>query len=294
MIIDCPGYGYKAQVEWMDNLGSLFSTRSKSIKLALLLIDPSHGIKSNDLEVIKLLDMMKVRYQIVLTKCDRVEKDISTRVLNATEIIIRTTEHCLPFPFPVSVKQNKGLGTLRHSLLSAAGIDTSNWLPIEAALKDGRIKGMYNTLYYDDLAGPVSSKDKSSSSSASQSQEVSDEEDEEYDEEEEEEEDELSQQPPQIKYKIKSRLRSKISEKPKEQVEEFEEHEEEEEEEEPTTKQQKSTGEVLAEKKKQQADALEDPEDFGSSEEDLQKQIEELRNKVEELKMKSWNKINKN
>ncbi|XP_004349393.2 GTPase EngB [Capsaspora owczarzaki ATCC 30864] len=127
-VVDCPGYGYRAQEEWMDNLGTMLSTRS-TIRQVLLLIDPMHGLKTTDLEVMQLLEELEKPFQIVFTKSDRMDGKLDMAVMRATEIIARQTTHCMPFPFPVSVLQNKGLGVLRHSILRALDVNKDNWRP---------------------------------------------------------------------------------------------------------------------------------------------------------------------
>ena len=76
-IVDLPGYGYaKAPLhevkKWQKLVFSYMSGR-RNLKRIFLLIDIRHGIKSNDIEIMNLLDEAAVNYQIIFTKCDKIK-----------------------------------------------------------------------------------------------------------------------------------------------------------------------------------------------------------------------------
>ena len=76
-IVDLPGYGYaKAPLnevqKWQELVFSYMSGR-RNLKRIFLLIDIRHGIKSNDIEIMNLLDEAAVNYQIIFTKCDKIK-----------------------------------------------------------------------------------------------------------------------------------------------------------------------------------------------------------------------------
>ena len=76
-IVDLPGYGYaKAPLhevkKWQKLVFSYMSGRP-NLKRIFLLIDIRHGIKSNDIEIMNLLDEAAVNYQIIFTKCDKIK-----------------------------------------------------------------------------------------------------------------------------------------------------------------------------------------------------------------------------
>ncbi len=76
-IVDLPGYGYaRAPLyevqKWQKLIYSYMSGR-RNLKRIFLLIDIRHGIKSNDIEIMNLLDEAAVNYQIIFTKCDKIK-----------------------------------------------------------------------------------------------------------------------------------------------------------------------------------------------------------------------------
>ncbi len=79
-IVDLPGYGYaKAPLyevkKWQKLIYSYMSGR-RNLKRIFLLIDIRHGIKSNDIEIMELLDEAAVNYQIIFTKCDKIKGQV--------------------------------------------------------------------------------------------------------------------------------------------------------------------------------------------------------------------------
>ncbi len=79
-IVDLPGYGYaKAPLyevkKWQKLIYSYMSGR-RNLKRIFLLIDIRHGIKSNDIEIMELLDKAAVNYQIIFTKCDKIKGQV--------------------------------------------------------------------------------------------------------------------------------------------------------------------------------------------------------------------------
>lgn len=75
MLVDLPGYGFaevpaKVKQQW-EILISHYLKTSPNLKLVNILIDARRGIKSNDMEVIKLLLSYNKNFQIVLTKSDK-------------------------------------------------------------------------------------------------------------------------------------------------------------------------------------------------------------------------------
>ncbi|MEX0582033.1 MAG: ribosome biogenesis GTP-binding protein YihA/YsxC [Sneathiella sp.] len=74
-LVDLPGHGYaKASKEkidiWTDLVNSYLKGRS-TLRRVLLLIDARHGLKVTDREVMDMLDIAAVSYQIILTKVDK-------------------------------------------------------------------------------------------------------------------------------------------------------------------------------------------------------------------------------
>lgn len=75
-LVDLPGYGYakapeKLVKQWQAVLKDYLRGRP-NLRRVFLLVDARHGLKKEDLEMMKLLDDSAVVYQIVLTKIDKI------------------------------------------------------------------------------------------------------------------------------------------------------------------------------------------------------------------------------
>lgn len=88
-LVDLPGYGYakasKKDIEtWNRNTRNYLLGRIE-LQRVFLLIDARHGIKSTDIESMKVFDEAGVNYQIILTKTDKISKKELEKVLADTE-----------------------------------------------------------------------------------------------------------------------------------------------------------------------------------------------------------------
>ena len=82
-LVDLPGYGYaqapeKLVRQWQEILKAYFRGRP-NLRRVFLLIDSRHGIKKEDAEIMKMLDVAAVPYQIILTKADKISSDELTK-----------------------------------------------------------------------------------------------------------------------------------------------------------------------------------------------------------------------
>jgi GTP-binding protein len=73
-MVDMPGYGYAAAAKekvagWTRLIRAYLRGRANLARVYVL-VDSRHGLKELDLEVLKLLDVAAVSYQVVLTKAD--------------------------------------------------------------------------------------------------------------------------------------------------------------------------------------------------------------------------------
>ncbi len=111
-IVDMPGYGYarvsKSRVKAWTALIRDYLRGRASLKRVFLLIDSRHGIKPNDLEIMKLMDTAAVSYQIVLTKADKIKARELDQVIEAVGKIM--SKHPAAYPFIIATSARKGLG----------------------------------------------------------------------------------------------------------------------------------------------------------------------------------------
>ena len=74
VVMDMPGYGKGAQAEWGVHIMKYLEKR-RQLKRVFLLIDAEHSVKETDKQIIKNLQDLRVPFQVVLSKVDRVLLD---------------------------------------------------------------------------------------------------------------------------------------------------------------------------------------------------------------------------
>ena len=123
-VVDLPGYGYakasKADIARWTKLTRAFLFGRASLRRVFLLIDSRHGIKSNDLELMAMLDETAVTYQIVLTKVDKLKKGEQEKVFAKTEAIIAKRPAAFPALIATSSEKKNGLDILRAEIATLA------------------------------------------------------------------------------------------------------------------------------------------------------------------------------
>lgn len=121
--VDMPGYGYakapKALVDSWNDLLKLYLKGRFQLQRVFLLIDARHGLKPNDLEIMKLLDDAAVTYQIILTKVDKISSN-ALEVLKET-IVAKMSKHPALFPqiLETSVLKNIGREQVQEAFYQA-------------------------------------------------------------------------------------------------------------------------------------------------------------------------------
>lgn len=122
-LVDLPGYGYakvsKTQVaEWTDLAMDYLRGRA-NLRRVMLLIDGRRGIKDNDREVMKMLDVAAVSHQIVLTKCDKLKTDEFKAVVERTVAEVKTHVAAHPKIMLTAALKDKGITDLRTEIWAA-------------------------------------------------------------------------------------------------------------------------------------------------------------------------------
>ena len=111
-LVDLPGYGYakapeKTVRQWQAVLKTYLRGRP-NLRRVFLLIDSRHGIKDEDLEIMKMLDISAVPYQIVLTKTDKISVAELSNVSELTNQEI--SKHAAALPDIISTSSEKKIG----------------------------------------------------------------------------------------------------------------------------------------------------------------------------------------
>jgi len=124
VLVDLPGYGFarvsKETVRQWTDLVSLYLEGRTSLKRVLLLVDARHGLKDSDRELLKMLDITAVSYQIVLTKADCLKPGPLAARLRETEDEARAHGAAHPEILVTSARDGVGMAELRAHLAALA------------------------------------------------------------------------------------------------------------------------------------------------------------------------------
>lgn len=119
-LVDMPGYGYaeapQQQVKSWTNLIKNYLRGRVSLKRVYLLIDARHGIKENDREMMKMLDLTAVSYQIVLTKIDKVSAVVAKTLKDQIEKDLLQHPAAFPYTIVTSAVKDVGIAELRAAM----------------------------------------------------------------------------------------------------------------------------------------------------------------------------------
>lgn len=119
-LVDLPGYGYAQAPEkmvqsWTRMVHAYLRGRVQLCRV-FLLIDARHGIKEVDLKIMKMLDAAAVSYQIILTKCDKISRIESDKVLQKAHEIGKTHVACYPEIIVTSSEKNINIDLVRAEI----------------------------------------------------------------------------------------------------------------------------------------------------------------------------------
>ncbi|KAG0325827.1 hypothetical protein BG000_001655 [Podila horticola] len=118
-LVDMPGYGWKSRDEWGGMILDYLKTRT-NLRRIYILVDPSHGLKESDQQIMKLLDSSGLSYQVVLTKMDRLSKTKYSAAKAEIEAeLVKDAICCFPMVLGVSSKTKDGLDELRAAIVKA-------------------------------------------------------------------------------------------------------------------------------------------------------------------------------
>lgn len=120
-IVDMPGYGFakapKTTVEKWTRLVFSYLRGRSTLRRVFLLIDARHGLKKNDLDVMAMLDVAAVSYQIVLTKADKIKVPALEKLKDATKQQIIKRPASFPVVLATSSQKYEGLDELRAEIM---------------------------------------------------------------------------------------------------------------------------------------------------------------------------------
>ena len=115
-LLDLPGYGFaksghSRKKDWGSLLGKYFENR-EALKAVLIFMDIRHPLKPIDFEMINLCENFKVTYVPVLTKSDKVSKNILIKTIQQVSKATNAKE-----VLAISSLKETGVETLRKVLI---------------------------------------------------------------------------------------------------------------------------------------------------------------------------------
>ncbi|MDR0926219.1 MAG: ribosome biogenesis GTP-binding protein YihA/YsxC [Ignavibacteria bacterium] len=120
ILVDMPGLGYatigKAHRERWATLNYAYLEKREPLKFVCVLIDSRHDPMDKDIELIEFLEGIGKEYLIVLTKCDKISKNVIEERKIQLEHITSLCEHCLevlPYSSVTDLGRNEMLGIIK-------------------------------------------------------------------------------------------------------------------------------------------------------------------------------------
>ncbi len=124
VLVDMPGYGYakasKAAIEQWNSVIQLYLQGRPTLSRVYVLIDSRHGLKENDLEMMRMLDVAAVSYRLVLTKADKVSPTPLRALQEDIEERIKTHPAAFPKISLTSTVTKMGVAELRAEIAQFA------------------------------------------------------------------------------------------------------------------------------------------------------------------------------
>lgn len=121
-IVDLPGYGYAKAPEQLvkkwQALLKMYLRGRPNLRRVFVLIDSRHGLKKEDLEIMKMLDEAAVSYQIVLTKADKISNESLQKTAERIKAQIRTHAAALNDVLATSAEKRIGLEFVQVEICS--------------------------------------------------------------------------------------------------------------------------------------------------------------------------------
>ncbi|KAI9323810.1 P-loop containing nucleoside triphosphate hydrolase protein [Dichotomocladium elegans] len=120
-MVDMPGYGFALVDEserraWRQLMEDYITTR-KTLKRVYMVIDARHGLKVADLDFLQMLDSKRVKFQIVMTKCDiPVLPELARRAV-VVQNGIQKYRNAIKDVLLVSSKTGAGINQMRKEML---------------------------------------------------------------------------------------------------------------------------------------------------------------------------------
>jgi GTP-binding protein len=124
VMVDMPGYGYakasKVAIAQWNELIQLYLKGRPTLSRVYVLVDSRHGLKENDLEMMRMLDVAAVSYRVVLTKVDKVSPTPLRQLQKDIEAKLKTHAAAFPTISLTSTVKKLGIAELRAEIAQFA------------------------------------------------------------------------------------------------------------------------------------------------------------------------------
>lgn len=131
-VLDMPGYGHGSHGEWGAAIMKYLTAR-RQLRRAFVLVNPLHGLKEQDLQMLELLRGNGIPHQMIACKADRMKPAEAPDLLNAMQTQIdKHFSRKRQVPLLMTVKDILTVGGL------AQVKDSSKWLDSAQGLHDIR------------------------------------------------------------------------------------------------------------------------------------------------------------
>lgn len=124
ILVDMPGYGYaeapKVLVARWQKLIKQYLKGRPTLHRVFLLIDSRHGLKENDLEMMKMLDEAAMSYQVILTKMDKIKPAAAVKVHAKTQGVLLKHPAAHPHVILTSSNSKTGIDHLKAEICQFA------------------------------------------------------------------------------------------------------------------------------------------------------------------------------
>jgi GTP-binding protein len=120
ILVDLPGYGYakvsKTEQQNWEKLIVSYLLNRHNLEMICLLIDARRGIKENDVSVMNMFEEYGIKFQIILTKIDKLSASELISVKNDTQKVKEKYNNHINKIINTSARGNDGTQELRLSL----------------------------------------------------------------------------------------------------------------------------------------------------------------------------------
>jgi len=116
-LVDMPGYGFakasKKDVRQWQNVLKAYLRGRVGLNRAFVLIDARHGVMTPDIEMFEMLDDAAVPYQLVITKCDKINRHELAELEAETQTRIKKRAAAIQAIHLTSAERGFGIDELR-------------------------------------------------------------------------------------------------------------------------------------------------------------------------------------